>query len=162
MSNWKPGERLDYRVLGASSYFYLLMYTAVQHDFHIKWWLCRLIVTQQVPLVEQELLALPEHLSSPPGFSGVHVAKFLVFCVLFCRSLFFLCPFFLCHCSLCVLCFSASQSEYPFGIFKLFLSLPTTHLKVKQNLAFSVFLDLFVDNWYTYMYLASLPSDITN
>jgi hypothetical protein len=35
-------------------------------------------------------------------------------------------------------------------------------LKVKQNLAFSVFLDLFVDNWYTYMYLASLPSDITN
>ena len=128
-------------------------------------WIITRVVTRVArwePLLEQELLALPEHLSSPPGFSGVHVANFLVFCVLFCRSLFFLCPFFLCHCSLCVLCFSASQSEYPFGIFKLFLSLPTTHLKVKQNLAFSVFLDLFVDNWYTYMYLASLTSDITN
>jgi hypothetical protein len=27
-------------------------------------------LTQQVPLVEQELLTLPEHLSSPPVFSG--------------------------------------------------------------------------------------------
>jgi hypothetical protein len=35
-------------------------------------------VTRPVPLVEQELLTLPEHLSSPPGFSGVHVTRSLV------------------------------------------------------------------------------------
>ena len=44
-------------------------------------------VTQRVPLVEQEILTLPEHPSSLPVFSGVHVAQFLVFCVVFCRLL---------------------------------------------------------------------------
>jgi len=39
---------------------------------------------------EQELLTLLEHLSSSPVFRGVHVAGFLVFCVMFCRSLFVL------------------------------------------------------------------------
>jgi hypothetical protein len=38
--------------------------------------------------MEQELPTLPEHLSSPLVFSGVHVASSLVFCVVFCRSLF--------------------------------------------------------------------------
>jgi hypothetical protein len=33
--------------------------------------------------VEQELLALQEHLSSPPDFSGVHVTQPLVLCVCF-------------------------------------------------------------------------------
>jgi hypothetical protein len=42
----------------------------------------------RVPLVEQELFTLPKHQSSPPFFSGVHVARFLVFCVVFCSSLF--------------------------------------------------------------------------
>jgi hypothetical protein len=40
-------------------------------------------------LVEQELLTLPEHLSSPPVFSGVHVAQSLVFFVVY----IFVCPF---------------------------------------------------------------------
>ena len=34
---------------------------------------------------------LPEHLSSPPVFSGVRVARFLILCVMYCRSLFVLC-----------------------------------------------------------------------
>jgi hypothetical protein len=38
---------------------------------------------------EQELTTLPEHLSSLPVFSGVHVTQSLVLCV-FCRSLFIL------------------------------------------------------------------------
>ena len=46
-------------------------------------------VTRRVPLVEQELLTLPEHMNSPPVFSGVRVARSLVFGVVFCRSLFF-------------------------------------------------------------------------
>jgi hypothetical protein len=35
-------------------------------------------LTRRVPLVEQELLTLPEHLSSPPVFSGVRVTRSLV------------------------------------------------------------------------------------
>ena len=38
--------------------------------------------------VEEEPLILPEHLSSPPVFSGLRVTRSLVFCVMFCRSLF--------------------------------------------------------------------------
>jgi hypothetical protein len=41
------------------------------------------ILTRWVPLVEQELLILPEHLSSPPVFSRVHVTRSLVLCVWF-------------------------------------------------------------------------------
>jgi len=43
-----------------------------------------------VPHVEQELLTIPEHPSSHPVFNGVRVAWSLVFCVMFCRSLFVL------------------------------------------------------------------------
>ena len=40
-------------------------------------------------LVEHELLTLPEQLSSSPDFSWVRVARSLVFCVVFCKSLSF-------------------------------------------------------------------------
>ena len=51
-------------------------------------------LTQWVPLVEQELLTLLEHLSSFPIFKGVCVTRSLVFCVMFCRSLFVLLSFY--------------------------------------------------------------------
>ena len=44
-------------------------------------------VIRWVLLVEQELISLPEHLSSS-HFCEVHVTQFLVFCVVFWRSLF--------------------------------------------------------------------------
>ena len=64
-------------------------------------------VFNEVPLVEQELLTLPEHLSPPTVFSFGH-------CVV--------CPFvlFLLAIVLSVL-LRFSDSDYPFGIFKLFL-----------------------------------------
>ena len=74
-------------------YLYLFTYIGVQHDFNITWCSCRLTVTR-VSHVEDELLTLPEHLSSPPVFSEVRVVGSLVVCV---------CP------------------DYIFGIFKLFL-----------------------------------------
>jgi hypothetical protein len=40
---------------------------------------CVTRLTRRVPLVEQELHTLPEHLSSPPVFSGVRVTRSLVF-----------------------------------------------------------------------------------
>ena len=48
-----------------------------------------------VYFVVQKLLTLPEHMSSPPGFSEVCVTRSLVLCVMFCRSLFVLLSFFL-------------------------------------------------------------------
>ena len=58
-------------------------------------------------LVEQELPSLPEYLNSSPVVSGVRVTRSLVLCVcMFCRSL-------------SVLRFT--DSDYIFGIFKLFL-----------------------------------------
>jgi len=41
-------------------------------------------LTRRVPLVEQELLTLPEHRSSPPHFSGVRVTRYLVLYVHVC------------------------------------------------------------------------------
>ena len=50
-------------------------------------------VMRWVPLVEQELPTLPEHLSLPPVLNGVCVIRSLVLYVMFCRSLFFLLSF---------------------------------------------------------------------
>lgn len=68
--------------------FYGLPSMDVQHDSHIKWCSCRLTVIRRVSLVEQELLTTPELLSSSAVFSGAHVAAYLVFWVVFCRSLY--------------------------------------------------------------------------
>jgi hypothetical protein len=54
-------------------------------------------VTQQVPLVEQELIIL----KSPSVFSGVHVAWSLVFCVVFADHCLSFCPSSFDHCYLC-------------------------------------------------------------
>ena len=43
--------------------------------------------TRLVPHVEQTLLTIKEHLSSPAVFSGISLAWSLVSCVVFCRSL---------------------------------------------------------------------------
>ena len=61
---------------------------------------------------------LPEHLSSPPVFSGVPVARSLVFYKMFCRSMFVL---LFCFCwSLCYLYFFDLRLLItPFGIFSI-------------------------------------------
>jgi len=72
--------------------------------------------------MEQALLTLPEHLNSSPVFSGVRVARALVFCVVFCRSLFILLSFF--FWSLYCLSFDLRLQITLFGIFNLFLDSP--------------------------------------
>jgi hypothetical protein len=56
---------------------------------------------------------LPQHLTSPPVFSGVYVTWSLALSVMFCRSWLVLLAIVL-----SVLRFT--DSDYPFGIFKLF------------------------------------------
>jgi hypothetical protein len=69
------------------------------HSCLITWFVTR--VTRRVPIMEQEPLTLPVQLSSAPYFSWVRVTRSLVWCVMFCRSLFVLLSFF--SCSHCVL-----------------------------------------------------------
>ena len=74
-----------------------------------------------MPLVEQELLTLPENLSSPPVFSGVRVTRSLVLYVGFVhRFLYFV--HFLLAIVLSVL-LRYTDSDFLFGIFNLFLRL---------------------------------------
>ena len=65
--------------------------------------------------MEQELLILPEHMSSPPVIGGVHVTRSLILCVCFVdrRSSFL-------AIALADLV-RYTDSDYPYGIFKLFL-----------------------------------------
>jgi hypothetical protein len=52
------------------------------HQNHVVWTGFVTRLTRRVSLVEQELLTLPEHLSSPPVFSGVRVTRSLILCVM--------------------------------------------------------------------------------
>jgi hypothetical protein len=58
-------------------------------------------LTGRVPLMEQELLILQEHLSSSPVFSGVRVTRFLALCVCFVDRCLYLCTFSFGHCVVC-------------------------------------------------------------
>ena len=67
--------------------------------------------------MEQELLTIPENLSSLPIFCLVRVVSSLVFCVVLCRSLFVL---------LLTIIFSAfrfTASDYHFGIYQITLGI---------------------------------------
>ena len=69
--------------------FVVITIRSFPHSWIITWFVAR--VTRRVPHMGQELLTLTKHLSSPPIFWGggrVCVARSLVFCVMFCRSLF--------------------------------------------------------------------------
>ena len=73
-----------------------------------------------MPLVDKELLTLPKHLSSPPSFSGDRATRSLVLCVCFVDRRLSFCPFLVIVLSVLL---RFTDSDYPFIIFKLFLSL---------------------------------------
>jgi hypothetical protein len=58
-------------------------------------------LTRRVPLVEQELPTLPEHLSSPPVYNGVRVTRSLVLYVCFVDHCLSFCTFSFGHCVVC-------------------------------------------------------------
>ena len=66
--------------------------TQTMHEWLLNWscgTFC-LYCLKGVSLVELELLTLPWHMSSTLVFSGIHVPPSLIFCEVFCRSLFVL------------------------------------------------------------------------
>ena len=58
-------------------------------------------LTRRMPPMDQKLLTLPRYLSPPPVYSGVRVVRYLVFCVVFCRSLGVYLSFICWHCIVC-------------------------------------------------------------
>ena len=112
-------------------------------------------ITQRMPLVEQELFTLSEYLSSLPVFSWVRVTRSLVLCVCFvdrCLSFF---SFFLAI-VLSVLRFT--DSDYPFGIFKLFLIplfILVTHFVFTSDLLTKIpaFLSILRCNFLRHIYI---------
>jgi hypothetical protein len=81
---------------------------SVPHSRIITGFVTRL--TRRVLIVEQELLTLPEHLKSPPVFSGVCVTRSLVLYVCFVDRCLSFCTFSFDHCVVC------SSSIYGFGL----------------------------------------------
>ena len=68
--------------------------------------------------MEQEIPTLPEHLSSPPVFSAVCVTRPLVLFICFVDCCLYFCTFSL---AIMLSVLRYTDSDYPFGIFKLFL-----------------------------------------
>ena len=96
-------------------YLIYLFPVAVNSDFpscpippYFTGFVTRLI--RRAPLVEQELLTHPEHLSSLPVLSGARVTRSLDLCVCVVDHCLSFCPFYFDH---CVLRFT--DSDYPFN-----------------------------------------------
>jgi hypothetical protein len=96
---WKSNIFTPICFVNASHFcnLHLFMYTCVQYNFYIRWYSYHLTVTQWVPVVEQELSTLSEHLNSAPIFP---VAQYLVLCGMFCGPLFVFSNYWhlLCYC----------------------------------------------------------------
>jgi hypothetical protein len=58
-------------------------------------------LTRRLPLMKQQLFTLPEHMCSPPVFSGVRVTRSLVFYVCFVDRCLSFCTFSFGHCDVC-------------------------------------------------------------
>ena len=69
---------------------------STSRSFHHSWLITGFVtrLTRPVSLVEQELIALPGHISSPPDFGGVLETQSLALCVCFVHRCLFLRVFF--------------------------------------------------------------------
>ena len=85
-------------------------------------------VFHNFPVVEQELLSLPEHLSLPPVLSGFRVIRCLVLCVCFVDRCLSFCTFSFGRCVVC------SSSIYGFRLPLWYLRNPRTDIINKQKI----------------------------
>jgi hypothetical protein len=82
---------------------YVPLVVNTSRSFPHSWLITRFVtrLTWPVPLVEQALPILQEHLSWPLVFSGVRVTRSLVLCVYFVDRCLSFCPFSFGHCVVC-------------------------------------------------------------
>jgi hypothetical protein len=90
------------------------------------------VLPRRVPLVEQELLTLPEHLSSPRLFSGVRVTWSLVLYVCFVYRCLSFCTFSFGHCGVC------SSSIYGFWYLQTLLKLCLIKLYIETKEKYTI------------------------
>ena len=95
-------------------------------------------LTRRVSLVEQELLTLSEHASSPPVFSGVRLTRSLLLCVCFVDRCLSFCTFSFDHCVVC------PSSIYGFWLHLWYLQI--LHTDDTQKSASYFDLHLAIDN----------------
>ena len=87
-----------------ANYFFFQYLNNTSRSFPSRSWLITGFVTRltrRVSLVEQELLTLPERLSSPPVFSVIRVTRSLVLYVCFVDRCLSFCTFSFGHCVVC-------------------------------------------------------------
>ena len=98
-------------------------------------------ITRRVPHVEQELLTLSEHLSSPPPPPGFQCGScyliFNVICVVFCRPLFVLFPLII---VLCVRRFTDSDYSFNFKI----INFPNMCSNIPASPAYGVYISQLI------------------
>ena len=93
------------------------------HSWLITGFVTRL--TWRVPLVKQELITLPDHLSSPPVVSGIRVIRSLVLCVCFVDRCLSFCPFSFGHCVVCSLIYGFQLPLWYLQTLLIFTNLST-------------------------------------
>ena len=103
---------ISYNICVTNDHWYFPFVVNTSRSFPHPWLITGFVtkLTLRVPLVEQELLTLPEHLSSPPVFSGDCVTRSLVLCVCFVDCCLSFCTFYFGHCVVC------SSSIYGFWL----------------------------------------------
>jgi len=113
----------NYNLLNYTMSFLVIMLCTCG-GFHMCCYVTRL--TWRVSLVEQELLTLPEHLSSPPVFSEVRDTRYVLYvcfvdhCLSFCTFFFWpLCCLFFFDIRILITSLVSSNSSY--GILQLIL-----------------------------------------
>ena len=109
-------------------------------------------LTRRVPLAEQELPTLPEHLSSPPVFSGVRVTRSLVLYVCFVDHCLSFCTFSFGHSSI-------------YGFWLLFWYLKNLLIKIlpDSSLEFSCYsIFLSYSMWHWRYFVSTVPADLQN
>jgi hypothetical protein len=102
-------------------------------------------LTRRVPLVEKDMPTLPEHLSSPPDFSGVLVMRSLVLYVCFVDRCLPFCTFSFGHCVVC------SSSIYGFWLPLWYLQTLLAKLNY-QCFCLVVFIFLLLHVYFLYIY----------
>ena len=152
LSVWTNLTVMEY--LCHNDHRYVPLVVSISRSFPHSWLFTGFVtrLTRLVPLLEQELLTLPEHLNSPPVFSSIRVTQSLVLYVYFvdrCLYSFFwpLCCLFFCLLAIvlsvllsfghCVVC---SSSIYGFWLPLWYLQ---TFLSYKEDYRVLIFCTIF-------------------
>ena len=139
INNWlNPNSLLEENMTSPVKYILFIFFTFNQMGFSLEWYFYQHITKVKIkqysyvgtmPLVDQELLTLPNHLSSPPVISGVRVTRSLVLCVCFVNLCLSFCHFYFGHCVVC------SSSIYGFWLPLWYLQtrLPKSNRKIAER-----------------------------